>query len=63
MCLISLFFAVVAVVLVYILVRQRQKRLKEKVPLYVCPECGEHNCNCYLKEEVDRTPERKNNDK
>lgn len=47
-------FAVIVVILVFILIRQG--RQKEEIPLYVCPECGEHHCNCYLKDEVDKNP-------
>jgi|GEM_PF-2007330 hypothetical protein len=54
MWLVLLLVAVIAVILVFVLTRQR--RPKEEIPLYVCPECGNHHCNCYLKEKVDENP-------
>lgn len=54
MGLVLLFCVIAAVVLVIILVNRKRKKPEDDIPLYVCPECGEHHCNCYLKEDVDR---------
>lgn len=33
---------------------KKKKKPENEIPSYVCPECGAHHCNCYLKEKDNR---------
>ena len=46
---IVLLLIVIATLLWFWLPRAERKS-KNEAPVYVCPECGEHHCNCYLEE-------------
>ena len=47
--LILLLLIIVAVLICFWLMKTGKKSKNEN-PVYVCPECGDHHCNCYLEE-------------
>ncbi len=48
MNLIILALLILAILLVLFWLIKKEKTKEDKIPSYVCPECGEHHCNCYL---------------
>lgn len=42
----------VLAILLFILSRHRPAEETDHYPTFVCPECGENHCNCYLEDEV-----------
>jgi len=43
---------VVAAALIWLMMQKKRNEPETDLPSYVCPECGDKNCNCYLEEEV-----------
>ena len=43
---------IVAAVLIWLRVTKKRHEPETDIPVYVCPECGDKHCNCYLEEEV-----------
>ena len=50
MKLIIFLLLIIVGVLIWFWLRKKENKPKEETPIYVCPECGEHHCNCYLEE-------------
>jgi hypothetical protein len=42
---------IVAAAAIWLWKIKKESKLKSKNPTYVCPECGDKNCNCYLEKE------------
>ena len=41
---------IIAAVLIWFWIVKNGNKSEHKKPVYVCPECGDHHCNCYLEE-------------
>jgi len=50
---IFLVLIVAAIVGLFFLIRKKKKPENE-IPSYVCPECGNHHCNCYPEKKDDQ---------
>lgn len=41
---------IVAAALIWFWVIRARSAPESEIPVYVCPECGEKHCNCYLED-------------
>ncbi len=48
MKLLILLLFVIAAALIWFRLRKTGNKSENEDPVYVCPECGDHHCNCYL---------------
>lgn len=46
---------IVAAIILTAFIRSRTKASRAKGPVFVCDHCGEHHCECHLKES-DKNP-------
>jgi len=51
MWVIILTLIIVAAALIWLWVIKTRSAPESEIPVYVCPECGDHHCNCYLEDE------------
>jgi len=51
MWVIILTLVIVAAALIWLWVIKTRSAPESEIPVYVCPECGDHHCNCYLEDE------------
>ena len=47
MKLLVLLLFIIAAALIWFWLRKTGNKSENENPVYVCPECGEHHCNCY----------------
>jgi hypothetical protein len=50
MKLLILLLFIIAAVLIWFWIRKIRSKSENENPVYLCPECGDHHCNCYLEE-------------
>jgi hypothetical protein len=41
---------IIIAALIWFWLSKTEKKSENETPVYVCPECGDHHCNCYLEE-------------
>jgi hypothetical protein len=52
MWIVLLTLIVVAAAFIWLRIIKRSNEPEKDLPTYVCPECGDKHCNCYLEEEL-----------
>ena len=50
MKLIILVVSIIAATSIWFWLRKTGNKTENENPVYVCPECGDHHCNCFLEE-------------
>lgn len=48
--LLVLVMLIIVAALIWLWLKKTGKKSGNENPVYVCPECGDHHCNCYLQE-------------